>query len=116
MLDPIYEGLPNEFVLLSTSAAVQITPTEIMVLGGYDNENAGYKQSYIFLTEGENYIIKDVNLYPLPTAEGFWNNTPIIHNKTVYALQNIPTSNKEDCVENDRRILAFDGRGWKALN
>lgn len=103
-------------MLLSTSAAVQITPTEIMVLGGYDYENVGYKQTYIFLTEGENDIIKDVDLYPLPTAEGFWNNTPIIHNKTVYALQNIPTSNKEDCVENDRRVLAFEGRGWKTLN
>jgi hypothetical protein len=54
-------------------------------------------------------------LYPLPTAEGFWNNTPIIHNKTVYALQNLSTS-RDDCIENDRKILAFEGRGWRALN
>lgn len=93
-----------------------MTPNEIIVFGGYDDQNKGYKQSYIFLAEGDNYVIKDVNMYPLPTAEGFWNNTPIIHNKVMYALQNIATDNADDCIENDRRILAFDGRGWKILN
>jgi hypothetical protein len=98
VLDPVFEGITSEFVLLSTSAAAQVTPNEIMVLGGYDDQNQGYKQTYIFMAEGDNYAIKDLNMYPLPTAEGFWNNTPIIHNKMLFTLQNIPTNNKEDCV------------------
>lgn len=102
--------------MLSTSAACQITPNEIIVMGGYDENNQGYKQTYMFVAENNSYSIRDLNMHPLPSAEGFWNNTPIIHNKVIYALQNIPTSNKEDCIESDRRILAFDGRGWRTLN
>ena len=33
--------------------------------------------------------VKNYNTNPLPTAEGFWNNNPIIHDRAVYALQNV---------------------------
>jgi hypothetical protein len=51
----------------------------------------------------------------LPYGEGFWNNNPIIQNKVVFALQNLGTRDKEDCIENDRRILSFNGLEWKVI-
>lgn len=99
VLDPVFEGKSSNFRLLSTSAAVQVTPKEIMIMGGYDGEGEGYKQTYLFTVEGDNHVIKDLNTFPLPTAEAFWSNNPIIQNKTVYALQNV-SNNQENCVEN----------------
>ena len=82
-----------------------------MIIGGYDGEGEGYKQTYLFSVEGENYVIKDLNSFPLPTAEAFWSNNLIIQNKVVYALQNV-SNNQENCVENERTVLSFDGHGW----
>lgn len=48
VLDPIFEGKSSQFKLLSTSAAVQVTPKQIMVMGGYDGESEGYNQTYLF--------------------------------------------------------------------
>lgn len=31
----------------------------------------------------------NINVFPLPDGEGFWDNNPIVHNKKVFALQNI---------------------------
>lgn len=39
-----------------------------MIMGGYDGEGEGYKQTYLFSVEGDNYVIKDLNTFPLPTA------------------------------------------------
>lgn len=33
--------------------------------------------------------VRNLTTTPLPFAEGFWNNNPLIHNRKVYALQNI---------------------------
>ena len=41
------EGPPHNLLPLSFSAAAQITQNEIMVMGGYDESNAGQKQTYI---------------------------------------------------------------------
>ena len=60
-----------------------------MVMGGYDESNFGQKQTYILRVDPIGVFIKDVNMYPLPFAEGFWNNTPIIQNKLVFVLQNV---------------------------
>ena len=98
---------------LSTSAAVQITKQEIMVMGGYDENNLGYKQTYILrIEETGSTSIRDVNVYPLPVAEGFWSSNPIIHKKMVFALQNVSIG-ENDCSESVRRILSFDGIAWK---
>ena len=58
-----------------------------MVLGGYDEANAGYKQTYILRVEESGASsIREVNVYPLPTAEGFWSSNPVIHKKMIFAL------------------------------
>ena len=47
-LNPILDVPKGVTILpLSTQAAVQITKQEIMVMGGYDDNNTGYKQTYI---------------------------------------------------------------------
>lgn len=47
-VNPILDLPKGETLIpLSTSAAVQITKQEIMVMGGYDENNLGYKQTYI---------------------------------------------------------------------
>jgi hypothetical protein len=51
----------------------------------------------------------------LPFAEGFWNNNPIIHENLIFTLQNC-TYGDDLCTEKIRKILVFDGDGWKALN
>lgn len=60
-----------------------------MVMGGYNESNVGQKQTFILRVDSTGSYIKDVNTYPLPYAEGFWNNTLIIQNKLVFALQNV---------------------------
>ena len=47
-------------------------------------------QSVIIVNVEKNLVtVKNYNMNPLPYAEGFWNNNPIIHGKRVIALQNI---------------------------
>lgn len=66
----------------------------------------------------EIYVIKCINQKPLPSAEGFWNNTPIIFNENIYCLQNIPNESNPNSVYNDRRkILRFNFfNGWESIN
>jgi hypothetical protein len=86
-----------------------------MVMGGYNISNLGQKQTYVIKIEPTGTAIKDVNTYPLPFAEGFWNNIPIIQNKLVFALQNV-SQGQDECIEDYKKILVFDGQGWKCLN
>jgi hypothetical protein len=87
-----------------------------MVLGGYDDSDVGSKQTYILKVEEDgSHTIRDLNVYPLPLAEGFWNNIPVIHKKMVFALQNVSIGSK-DCSANVRRVLSFDGSSWKELS
>lgn len=62
-------------------------------MGGYDENNIGYKQSYILKIEDPPGVasIRDVNTFPLPVGEGFWNSNPIVHKKMIFALQNVST-------------------------
>lgn len=114
VVNPILEA--NEMPMpLASNAAVQITQSEIMVLGGYNQLNIGQKQTFIIRVDTTGTYIKDINTYPLPFAEGFWNNTPIIQNKLVFVLQNV-SQGQDQCLENYRKILVFDGIGWKCLN
>ena len=84
-------------------------------MGGYDESNSGQKQTYILRIEPTGASIKDINAHPLPYAEGFWNNTPIIQNKLVFALQNV-SQGQDECLDDERKLLVFDGLGWKCLN
>ena len=87
----------------------------MLVMGGYSEDNEGQKQTYILRADSASHTIKDINAYLLPYAEAFWNNLPIIQNRLVFAIQNV-SQGKDDCREDYRRILVFDGLGWKCLN
>ncbi|KAL4480469.1 hypothetical protein ABPG74_020985 [Tetrahymena malaccensis] len=77
----------------------------------YQGQNQMYKNEV-----SSQYFIKNINSKLLPNSEAFWNNVPIIFNKKVYALQNIAGENSDNCLENERKILVFNEREWKALN
>jgi hypothetical protein len=84
-----------------------------MVMGGYDERNRGYSQTYILKVEDSGAtLLREINVFPLPNPEGFWSSNPVIHKKMVFALQNVSTGDN-DCSESVRRILSFDGAGWK---
>lgn len=52
VLNPSIELVKGQNLMpLSTSAAIQITNNEIMVMGGYDENNIGHKQTYILKME-----------------------------------------------------------------
>lgn len=54
--------------------------------------------------------IRNFNQCPLPYAEGFWNNSPVIHNGKVFGLQNITDQQDElTAVADDRRVVVFNG-------
>lgn len=40
--------------------------------------------------------LKEIKL--LPIAEGFWNNTPIIYDSKIYALQNTYNTYGDNCL------------------
>ena len=80
---------PGQIMPLASAAAIQITQNEIMIMGGYDQNNYGQKQTYILRVDPTGYYIRDINAYALPFSEGFWNNIPIIQNKLVFVLQNV---------------------------
>ena len=109
----------KDFKLLSTSACIQINKNEIMVFGGYQQDNQASSSCFLFSSENEDensYEIKKVDACKLPYAEGFWNNLTIIMFKNVFATQNIPNEKNDDCLENARRILVFNSQEWISLN
>ena len=60
-----------------------------------------------------NATIKHYNQFPLPHAEGFWNNNPLIHNGKIYALQNVTDRHDElTALADDRRVVIFNGDRW----
>lgn len=67
-----------------------------MVMGGYSEDDEGQKQTYILKVQN-GHLIKDINAYPLPYGQAFWNNLPIIQNKMVFAIQNI-SQGKDNCI------------------
>jgi hypothetical protein len=75
----------------------------------------GERQTYIMKIDPTGTFICDINTYPLPFAEGFWNNMSILQNRLVFILQNV-SEGKDDCLENFRNILVFDGKRWKCIN
>lgn len=109
----------KDFKLLSTSASIQINKNEIMVFGGYHQDNQASANCFFLRAENDDdnfYEIKRVDSCQLPFSEGFWNNTPIIMFKNIFALQNIPNDKNDDCLENVRRVLVFNSKEWISLN
>jgi hypothetical protein len=57
--------------------------------------------------------LKNYNANPLPQAEGFWNNCPVVHARHVYALQNITDQQDElTALADERRVVIFNGERW----
>ena len=110
IIDPkisAYEN-PQNFALLSTSCCSQINKSDILVFGGYTESNVAQKLTYVLAVDEKddnNHTIKCINWKPLPVAEGFWNNSSYVMDNCVYALQNVPCYNTNNCLENDRKIL-----------
>ncbi len=48
----------------------------------------------------------------LPIAEGFWNPQGVVHNGSIYALQNVDGEDESDCLEDKRNLLIFNGKIW----
>lgn len=85
-----------------------------MVFGGYDNSEKEKPERTCYTVEVDaaraTVQIRNFNSTPLPFAEGFWNNNPIIQNNKVYALQNI--TDEQDvltAIADERRVLIFNG-------
>lgn len=111
----------NYFALLSNSCCIQINKNDILICGGYLEDNTGSDQTFILNYDhnnlnDDNTMIKSVNEKILPFAEGFWNNQCIIYERSIFALQNISHEKNDDCLEDRRRILMFNGKEWKNLN
>lgn len=124
VLDPKLAGVQPEhfFALLSNSCSLQINKNDVLVFGGYLEDNSGSNQSFLFTfdhnnsDEDDNVTIRNVNDKLLPYGEGFWNNQALVYERQVYALQNISHDKNEDCLEDKRRILMFNGLEWKSYN
>lgn len=39
--------------------------------------------------EDMDIMLRNIDAFPLPQAEGFWDNNPIVYNAKVFALQNV---------------------------
>ena len=62
--------------------------------------------------EDNEYYIKYVNQKNPPIAEGFWNQQGIVHNGMIYCLQNVDGEEENDCLEDRKNILIFNGKTW----
>lgn len=49
------------------------------------------------------FSIKNIGVYPLPYAEGFWDNNPILLNNQVIALQNVSDQDGVNLVLDERK-------------
>ena len=121
------QGIGNAiqfFRVLTTNACIQINPQEIYIFGGYLEDNTGSNQTFLLHINDpsddrspSNYTITGIGIKTLTNAEAFWNNTPVIHDKQIFVLQNVPTPDQEDiCLDDRRRVLLFNGIEWKSLN
>jgi len=81
--------------------------------------NMGSKLSFVLQVGAENpdeFRIKSINKKPLPIAEGFWNNQSIVLDNNLLVLQNVGCQMNNNCLENERKLLKFNGIEWKVMN
>ena len=68
---------------------------------------------YTVSAERNSVAVRNYNSNPLPYAEGFWNNNPLVQGKAVYALQNITDQQDElTALADERRLIVFNGDRW----
>jgi len=120
----------EKFCLYSSAACCQISDSSIFVFGGtHINYSQKTASSFLVHIEKEekdkkyneeikpSHRIVGFDLYPLPIAEAFWNNQPIIHEGNIYCLQNVQNESNTSAVYLDRRrLLRFSyPEGWKVF-
>ncbi|CAD8147376.1 unnamed protein product [Paramecium pentaurelia] len=72
--------------MASMMCSIQIEQNQLMLFGGYSENNKGSKECTIL--EINDKTAKVIQTKQLPQAEGFWNNIPIIYQGRILALQN----------------------------
>lgn len=105
------------------SASCQINRNQILVVGGFDENDNASTQSFLFEVsefkekDDAAFKIKKINPSGLPFSGGFWNHQGIVHSEKLYLLQNYDSpTNKTTSDESRRRILQFGGgNGWEVL-
>ncbi|KRX01533.1 hypothetical protein PPERSA_01436 [Pseudocohnilembus persalinus] len=110
---------PQPLQILSTGCCGQINESQIMVFGGYNQDNYSSRQCFLFQVDENNdgnCAIKCINWKPLPVQEGFWNNQAFVWRGVLYAQQNVTSENQIDCKQNERHVLGFQGDDWLVLN
>ncbi|CAD8141350.1 unnamed protein product [Paramecium octaurelia] len=73
--------------MASMMCSIQIEQNQLMIFGGYLENNKGSKECTIL--EINDKTAKVIQTKQLPQAEGFWNNVPLIHQGRILALQNV---------------------------
>ena len=114
------------FRVLSLSGCLQVSYDTIFVFGGtyedYQNKSNGsylirVRKDTIFQERPELHEIVGVNEHLLPVAEGFWNQQAIVHNRQIFALQNVSKDGDGESVCLDkRRVLLFDNNLFRVVN
>lgn len=164
--------------LLSTSACLQINRNEILIFGGYNEDNEASNSCWVFCSTSflcssdeaeenyenggrnfkkdsdfgsewkknsdyfgsnmkknseydwdfrknsdnfgynfdERYILRKLDDVRMDVAEGFWTTGAIVMGGRVWGLQNVANEKNDDCLENERRVVVWDGKEWKNLN
>lgn len=125
-----FSSLPQSskayFHILSLSASVQVTYDSILVFGGTHQVYTEKSRSSFMLKLKKDGICKEkaevhqvlaVNEHQLPTAEGFWSQQVIVHDRKLFALQNISMEEQGTNVCLDkRRVLMFDNNKFTAIS
>jgi hypothetical protein len=167
--------------LLSTSACLQINRNEILVFGGYNEDNEASNSCWV-LTSGsvpdnsaytddgedngetsgrnmkknsdfgsdvrsnsdyfssylgkksdfgcdlkkksdgfgsfydERYMLRRLDDARMGVAEGFWTAGALVMGGRAWGLQNVANEKNDDCLENERRVVVWDGKEWRNLN
>ena len=59
-------------------------------------------------------MLKNIDTFPLPEAEGFWDNSPLVYNSKVFAIQNVTDEDEVHSIIDEKRLLIFHGKRWNA--
>lgn len=114
------------FRINSLSASVQVSYDSILVFGGtleqYTKKSKGsyllkIKKDGICHELTEVHQVLAVNEHQLPTAEAFWSQQVIVHDRKLFALQNISMEEMSQNVCLDkRRVLMFDNSKFTVIS
>lgn len=101
--------------LARMSLSIQISPSTLMIFGGYyEKDDKGTNQCFLLQVDESSVLIKNVNERSLPCCGGFSCGWGVVWEGRVIGLQN-----KEEGVRGSldfgkrRKVIMFDGNDWK---